>query len=260
MSMITGIVADIERASTRDGPGIRTVVFLKGCPLRCLWCHNPECLEKSPQMLFYPEKCISCGYCTDGCYSGAKVICGREMTVSEVMDSVLADRIYYGKTGGLTVSGGEPLMQPEFTLELSRLSKASGIKSAIETSLFYFDEVVLRSFNLIMFDLKLPDDERHKLYTGVPASLIKEHILECSKLGIPMYARTPVVPGVNADIDTIAEISEFLYKIPAVQRYELLPYHPLGEPKRAAIGLPATHFETPPKSLIKELERYAFVR
>lgn len=107
------VVTDIERASVHDGPGIRTVVFFKGCPLKCAWCHNPECISPNPEMMFYPEKCIGCGQCEKGCYSGAKVMCGREMTDEEIMKEILSDRDYYGTDGGVTFSGGEPMMQKE---------------------------------------------------------------------------------------------------------------------------------------------------
>ncbi|MBR4296274.1 MAG: glycyl-radical enzyme activating protein [Clostridia bacterium] len=258
--MTKGIVADIERSSLHDGPGIRTVVFLKGCPLRCEWCHNPECIKKEPQTLFYSEKCIGCGKCEEGCFSGAKIICGKEMTTDEVMKMVLLDKSYYAEDGGLTISGGEPLMQGEFTLSLAKAAKEHGIHTAIETSLALYDSEVLSSFDLIMFDLKLPDDERHRKYTGIDAKIVKDNILKCSELGIPMLARTPVVIGVNADAETISEISDFLKKVPNVYKYELLPYHPLGTVKQKALGISVRKFEIPTKSLMEELNNYAFIR
>lgn len=260
MSELTGRVADIERASTHDGPGIRTVVFLKGCPLSCAWCHNPECISPEPQTLFYPEKCIGCGGCAEGCYSGARVVCGRSMTVGEVLAEVLADRRYYGENGGLTISGGEPLMQPLFTRELALAAKVEGIKTAVETSFSCYDEPTLRAFELIMFDLKLPDDERHREFTGLPVSGIKEHIAAAAKLDIPMLARTPIVPGVNADEKTISEIAGFLTGFPAIYKYELLPYHPLGLSKAKALGSEQRRFDSPSKQLMEELNKYAFVR
>ncbi len=255
-----GIVADIERSSTHDGPGMRTVVFLKGCPLNCAWCHNPECISPEPQELFYPEKCIHCGFCADGCYSGARVKCGRELTVEDVMREIRADKRYYGELGGLTISGGEPLLQKGFTKALADAARSEGIGAAIETSLVIYDEEVLRSFELIMFDLKLPDDTRHREFTGVPVSRIKENIAKAASLGIPMLARTPIVPGVNADAATIAEISEFLAKFPAIYKYELLPYHPLGLPKARALGVEQRRFDSPTKELMEELNKYAFLR
>lgn len=258
MNVITGLVADIERASAHDGPGIRTVVFLKGCPLSCKWCHNPECIPQKPQTLFYPEKCIGCGCCSEGCYSGARVICGQDMTVSAVMEQIIADKVYYGKTGGLTVSGGEPLSQKKFTRALALAAKNEGIHTAIETSLYLYDEETLQAFDLIMFDLKFPDDERHIRYTGVPVAGIKENIARAAELGIPMIARTPVIPGVNDGC--IGEISAFLTGFPALRRYELLPYHPLGIEKARALGTPQARFSVPSKQMMEELSEYAFIR
>ena len=255
-----GIITDITRASTHDGPGIRTVVFTKGCPLNCAWCHNPECISPEVQVLKYPEKCIGCGMCDKGCFAGAKVVCGREMTVSDVMEPILADRGYYTSGGGVTVSGGEPMMQREFTNGLVDACKAEGIHTGVETSFIIYDEEILKKLDLIMFDLKLPDDERHMKWTGVPVKKIKENIQRAGKLGIPMIARTPVVPGVNGDAETIGEISEFLRSVPAVYKYELLAYHPLGLSKRRALGMPETEFEIPQKAFMEELNKYAFVR
>lgn len=255
-----GIVADITRGSTHDGPGIRTVVFLKGCPLNCAWCHNPECISPEIQTLEYPEKCVGCGMCAQGCYSGAKVVCGKKMTVEEVMQPVLSDRGYYDGAGGITISGGEPMLQRTFTERLVAACKKEGIHTAVETSMIIYDPAVFSQLDLIMFDLKLPDDERHQKWTGVKVSRIKENILEASKLGIPMLARTPVIPGVNADPKTISEISDFLSSIPAVYKYELLPYHPLGISKRMALQMQVTEFEIPNKEHMKELNQYAFLR
>lgn len=257
---VKGMITDITRASTHDGPGIRTVVFTKGCPLNCEWCHNPECISGERQILEYPEKCIGCGQCDKGCYAGAKVSCGREMTVTEVMEPILADRGYYRNGGGVTISGGEPMMQREFTNALVDACKAEGIHTGVETSFIIYDENILRKLDLIMFDLKLPDDERHIKWTGVPVKKIKENIQKAAELGIPMLARTPIIPGVNADSKTVAEISEFLRAIPAVYKYELLAYHPLGLSKRRALHMHETEFEIPKKSLMEELNHYAFLR
>ena len=257
-SALTAVVADIERSSPHDGPGMRTVVFLKGCPLRCEWCHNPECINPEPETLFYPEKCVHCGQCEKGCYSGARVICGREMSVNEVLAEVLRDKNYYGKDGGLTISGGEPLLRAGFTKALAKAAKASGVSPAVETSLFLWDEETLRSFDLIMFDLKLIDPEKHRKFTGVPLEPILDNIKRCAALGIPLIARTPVIPGVNDS--EIPGIAGFLRKIPAVRRYELLPYHPLGTSKAEALGKTQTRFEIPSVRMMEELDKYAFIR
>ena len=246
----TAIIADIQRASVHDGPGLRTTVFFKGCPLRCEWCHNPECISGEPQTLLYPDKCIGCGRCSEGCYTGARVVCGREMTSDELLAEILLDKAYYGSEGGVTFSGGEPLLQKEFLLEIIGKCKAEGVNVAVETSLFIYDEAVFRSLDLVMADLKIWDGDTHKRYTGVSVERIKENFSRLDKLGVPIIARTPVIP----------EISEFLRGLGNVIKYELLPYHPLGESKRAALGLAPSEFTVPTKEFMKEQSKYVFIR
>lgn len=255
--MISGIIADIQRASVHDGPGIRTTVFFKGCPLHCAWCHNPECISSKPQMMYYPEKCIGCGLCHKGCFSGARVMCGKEMKVEDVVREVLLDKEYYEPDGGVTFSGGEALLQREFLNALIDGCKEKGIRCALETSLIYYDEEIFRKLDLVMADLKIWDKELHKQYTGVDNTKIKEHFRDLNRLGIPVIARTPVIPEISQGI---AEISAFLKELDNVIQYELLPYHPLGDTKREALGLPAEHFTIPSAEYIKELEQYVFLR
>ena len=255
--MSSGIVADIQRASVHDGPGIRTTVFLKGCPLHCAWCHNPECIDRNPQQMYYPEKCIGCGLCEQGCFSGAKVICGKEMCVEEVLKEVLLDRDYYRDEGGVTFSGGEPLMQREFLSELIDACKAEGIHVAIETSLIYFDEEIFRKVDLVMADLKIWSSEIHKEYTGVGNGAIKEHFRKLNELNIPIIARTPVIPEIMQEID---QISAFLQELGNVKKYELLPYHPLGSAKREALGMKPDGFQIPSEEYMKEMRKHVFVR
>lgn len=255
--MINGIVADIQRASVHDGPGIRTTVFLKGCPLNCAWCHNPECIDWGPQTMYYPEKCIGCGLCDKGCFSGAKVICGKEMTVEEVVKQVLLDKDYYGTDGGVTISGGEPFAQREFLSALIDACKAEDIHCAVETSLIYFDAEIFRKVDLVMADLKIWDDELHKKYTGVSNEKIREHFRQLNELNIPIIARTPVIPEINQGIE---QISEFLKRLCNVEKYELLPYHPLGGAKREGLGIEPDGFTIPSKEYMKELEGYVFIR
>lgn len=255
---MNGIVADIERASTHDGPGIRTVVFLKGCPLNCKWCHNPECISPKPEMLYYPEKCIGCGKCDEGCFTGAKSVCGKEMTPSEVVNEVLQDKIFYSKDGGLTISGGEPMIQANFTYEIASKAKENGIHTAIETSMYLYDEKIMKNFDLIMFDVKFMNFAKHIEYTGARLETILSNIEKANKLNIPMIARTPVIPNVN-DSD-IPEISKFLKSLDSVVKYELLPYHPLGISKAKALKKEQKRFDIPSKTLMEELNKYAFIR
>ncbi|MBE6546738.1 MAG: glycyl-radical enzyme activating protein [Ruminococcaceae bacterium] len=255
--MIKGLVADIERFSTHDGPGIRTVVFLKGCPLRCAWCHNPECISYEPQELFYPERCIGCGKCAEGCYSGARVMCGREMCAEEVMEEVLRDRAYYGQIGGVTVSGGEPLAQPAFTRELIEACRREGISVAIESSMIRYDEELLSGIDLLMADIKVMDDGLHRTYTGVSNRRILENLRRADALGVPMLIRTPIIPGVNDTQKNIAETADFLRTLRHLRGYELLPYHPLGQSKAEALGLCRPAFSVPTKEKMEELRTYA---
>lgn len=255
--MSNGIIVDIQRASVHDGPGIRTTVFLKGCPLKCAWCHNPECIDFAPQMMYYSEKCIGCGFCEKGCFSGARVICGKEMSVQEVIKQILLDKDYYGEDGGVTISGGEPFAQRKFLSELIDACKSEKIHTAVETSLIYFDEDIMSKLDLIIADLKIWDNELHKQYTGVENNNIKEHFKKANTLGVPIISRTPVIPEIKQGID---EISAFMKELKNVKQYELLPYHPLGNSKREALGMEEKKFTIPSAEYMKELEKYVFIR
>lgn len=255
--MIKARIADIQRASTHDGPGIRTTVFFKGCPLNCAWCHNPETISFEPEILNYPEKCIGCGMCDKGCFAGAKVLCGKEYTADEVLAEILLDKEYYKNGGGVTFSGGEPLAQREFLSEIIDKCKEQGIHTAVETSLIYFDEEIFKKLDLVMADLKIWDSEIHKYYTGVENDRIKENFKKLNELGVTIIARTPVIGNLNQGID---KISEFLKGISGVKQYELLPYHPLGTVKSEALLKKQERFEIPDNEYMKELDKYVFIR
>lgn len=253
--MQKGIITDIQRASVHDGPGIRTTVFLKGCPLRCAWCHNPECTSWEPQIMYYPEKCIGCGKCDEGCFAGAKVICGKEMTVEEVLEEILLDKAYYGDDGGVTFSGGEPLAQKDFLNALIDACKWEGIHCAIETSLIYYEEEIFKKLDLVMTDMKIWDDETHRKYTGVSNIQIQENFRKLNRLGIPVIARTPVIPEISQGIEHIAR---FLKGLEQVKKYELLPYHPLGQKKSEALQLTQETFSIPSMEYMEQLKQYEF--
>lgn len=255
-----GLIADIQRGSVHDGPGIRTTVFFKGCPLRCAWCHNPECISFAPQELFYPEKCIGCGKCKEGCFSGARVLCGRTATAEDVLNEVLEDAAYYGSEGGVTFSGGEPLAQPEFLAETAALCRERGISTAVETSMIEFYPEILQGMRWIMADLKLWDPALHRKYTGVGNERIRENLRAANALGVPMILRTPVIPEVNGRAEEIKAIAAFAWGLENVRKYELLPYHPLGNAKRRALGEAEPAFTVPSKALMEELNQYAFLR
>ena len=255
--MIKGLIADIQRASIHDGDGVRTTVFFKGCPLSCRWCHNPECISFEKEILYYPEKCIHCGMCDKGCFSGARVVCGKSMTADEVLSEIMLDVPYYGSTGGVTFSGGEPFAQKEFLNACIDKCKENGINCAVETSLIYFDEKIFKKLDFVMADLKIWNSDLHKKYTGAGNEKIIENFENLNKLNIPIIARTPVIPEINQGID---KISAFLKTLSNVRKYELLPYHPLGNSKRKALGQKADGFSVPSKEYMKELEKYAYIR
>ena len=252
------LITDIRKSSFHDGPGVRTAVFFKGCPLRCAWCHNPECLSFAKETLLYPEKCIGCGRCADGCYLGAKVVCGREMSAREIFEEIASDVPYFGKDGGVTFTGGEPLAHPELLGELLDMCRDHGINCAVETSMLVWNEEIFKKCDLVMADLKIWNSDLHERYTGVKNERIKENFQRMNALGIPIIARTPVVPDIDQEIE---KISDFLRSLENVIAYELLPYHPLGKAKYEALGMEFTEFSVPSKELMKGLcEKYAYLQ
>ena len=256
-SVNKALVADIQRASIHDGPGLRTTVFFKGCPLNCKWCHNPESISFDPEIMHYPEKCIGCGMCEKGCFSGAKVVCGKEYTIDELLTEIIRDKEYYGVDGGVTFSGGEPMAKQEFLSEIIDRCKEENINCAIETSLIYFNKEIFEKLDLVMADLKIWDSNIHEENTGVPNEKIKENFIKLNAIGVPIVARTPVIPGILQEID---KISEFLKKLENVVQYELLPYHPLGTEKSKALGKDVFEIKEFDKNYIKEFEKYAYIR
>ncbi len=254
---VTACVADIQRASIHDGPGIRTTVFFKGCPLNCAWCHNPECISREPQILFYPEKCIGCGMCDKGCYAGARIVCGKEMTAEEIFKEILLDRAYYSTDGGVTFSGGEPMIHPEVIKELICLCKKEKIHTAIETSLIIFDEEILGNVDYVMADFKIWDSQKHKRFTGVSNETIKENFKKLDSLNVPFIVRTPIIPGINDTAEEIENIRNFIKQFKNIKNYELLPYHPLGVEKQKALGMEKTEFSIPDRVQMEALQRYA---
>ena len=263
---VKGIVTEIQRFSLKDGPGIRTTVFLKGCNMACQWCHNPETISPRPQLLRYPhlcigcgacaavcntgaigpdgfvrEKCMECGMCTNECFSGALEMAGIEMDVDAVMREVLQDADYYRNSGGgLTISGGEVICQPEFACALLESAKAAGISAAIETNMhadWAVYEKLIPLLDLVMPDIKIISGNAHTKWTGVCNRPVLENIRRLSDAGIPVIIRTPVIPGVNDDPGEIELIAGFIAGLGNVQYYELLLYNPLGEGKYSALGI-----------------------
>lgn len=256
----TAMIADIQRSSVHDGPGFRTTVFFKGCQLKCAWCHNPETIAFEKQVLQYPKKCIGCGMCSEGCFAGAKVECGREMTLEEVFHQIELDRAYYGAEGGVTLSGGEPLCQADFVLALVQKCKAEGIRCAMESNLcveWTTALPVIGELSLLMCDLKIWDEEKHIRYVGASNRRIIDNLRRTMETEVPLVLRTPVVPTVNGNVDEIRAIASYAAQLPNLKYYELLSYHPLGISKANALGMHMTEFEKPTSDLMAELVQAA---
>lgn len=264
-----GLVFDIQHFAIHDGPGIRTTVFLKGCPLRCLWCHNPEGQLSGPEMFFAPEKCIdcraceaacpgglhrfvagehrydraqciACGKCAAECYSGALEVCGQWMTVEQALEAVLADRDFYrGSGGGMTLSGGEPLRQYRFTRELLRAARREGLHTCVETSgcapRAHFLALV-KDVDLFLFDIKETDPARHRAYTGAGNRRILENLRLLDQAGAALVLRCPVIPGLNDRAEHFAAVAELASGLRGVVEIQVLPYHPLGSSKSQRLG------------------------
>jgi pyruvate formate lyase activating enzyme len=258
----TGLVFNLMRFSLHDGPGIRTTVFLKGCPLRCSWCHNPESQARKEDVIYYDERCLHCGdcvavcphgaltggsqpihdpqlcqlcgVCVEACSSSARRIVGRSMTVQQVMTELLKDEVFFDESrGGVTISGGEPLFQAEFTLALLAACKARRLHTVLDTCGFAPPEVLSRAaqhVDLFHYDLKLMDSERHFQATGVRNGMILDNLIMLAESGSKIIIRVPVIPGINDDSDNFTEMSAFLAQL-GLRRIDLLPYHRMGSEK-----------------------------
>lgn len=271
----TGVIFDIERFAIHNGPGIRTLVFFKGCNVKCNWCHNPESYHDQPEIVRITEKCIGCGtcvqkckgnclssnwspgkapvierekclmpdcgYCSTVCYSDAITVSGRYLTVAEVMEEVERDREFYGRTGGgVTFSGGEPMAQPVFLEALARESKYRGLDTALETcggAPWTAFQSVLKFINTVIYDLKHMDSSKHREYTGIPNTMILENLRLIDSLGIPIRVRMPLMPGFNDSDDHIQATAVFVSTLKNLQALDIYPYHRMCEPKWEHLGI-----------------------
>jgi pyruvate formate lyase activating enzyme len=262
--LIDGLIFDVKRFSIHDGPGIRTTIFFKGCPLRCLWCHNPESQSPKQELMVRTRRCIGCGACldacrhgaitaqgqalrTDGelcrlcgacvevCYAEAREMVGRVVTVEEMVAEAERDVAFYDQSGGgVTLSGGEPLAQPEFLVALARMLQERGITTALDTcghAPWTVLERVRRYVDLFLYDLKIMDEARHQQLTGNSNRAILENLQTLSVEGERIVVRVPLIPGINDDAENLERLGAFIARLPQVERVDLLPYHPTARDK-----------------------------
>lgn len=250
-------IFEIKRFAVHDGDGIRTTVFFKGCPLRCVWCHNPEGLIRETQVAFFRHKCIGCGecknegFCPKDCLGEARIQYGNEVTVSELMPTLLADKEFYdNSSGGVTLSGGECLAQADFCRELLMSLKENGIHTAVDTCGFVqkeaFDKVVPFT-DVFLYDLKAYDEVVHIRCTAQSNRLILENLKYLDSLGKSIEIRIPYVPGYNDD--QIEKIANFLATLKSVTKVRVLPYHNYAGSKYEALGMQNTLPERLPTSV-----------
>lgn len=284
-------VFNIQTYCIHDGPGIRDTVFVKGCPLRCLWCANPESNAAYPELMTYSskctgcgqcvplcpkgaisigphgekyvaltdrDKCVNCGACVAVCPASAREIAGKDMTVREVLDKIIGDKLFFdGSGGGMTISGGEALAHPVFSENLFAAAHAEGIHTAIESTAFATREVVDRVFrhvDIALLDVKHMDSKTHEKLVGVPNEYILENIRHIHKeLGVPVILRMPTIPGLNDSMENLHAVGRFAASLGEGVSVNLLPYHRLGEGKSESLGRPRELGLEPPSDRDMEM-------
>jgi pyruvate formate lyase activating enzyme len=284
-----GLITNIQRFSIHDGPGIRSTVFMKGCNLRCFWCHNPEDMRPYQEIQFFPERCIACeacadecphhahiftgegvhvymrelctacGTCISQCFANGLVMVGTRVTADQVMAEVMQDvAFYHSSGGGVTLSGGEPLLQLDFACAVLDRCREAGISTAIETAAnlaWSRLATILPRLDLVMMDIKHMDSATHQEVTGVPNERILTNAKRLGRQRQPLIVRTPVIPGVNDNVDSIAAIAGFAARLPNLLYYELLPYHPMATSKYSSLDMDyrAAGLKTPTNELMASL-------
>ena len=269
MKTSKALIFDIKRFAVHDGEGIRTTLFFKGCPLRCKWCQNPEGLLSKRQPIFLPKKCVFCRFCdrnkkegqmtfttqpifnleypdfdnlVDICPASAIQYDSKYYSVDELIEVIKEDKVFYRENGGVTFSGGEPFMQGEFISELAKRCKEENISSTIETSLYTSKELidkVIPYLDRIYIDLKIFDEDKHELYTGVSSKVIKDNIsyILTGAYKDKVIIRTPLIPDISATDENIKAISKYIYDLYSDVKYELLNYNPLAPSKYELVGM-----------------------
>ena len=269
-----GKVFDIQHFSTGDGPGIRTTVFFKGCPLHCLWCHNPESQSLDTQVFYTPSKCVGCRSCekvcppgkeirhsiecAQVCPTGALELVGKDMTVQEVIEEVLKDKVFYDNSeGGITLSGGEPLYQPEFALDILTKAKQEGLHTAIETSGCGKTSDYIKLIpvtDLFLWDIKVMDEKLYHELVGGTLERVLENLRTLHRVGAYLRLRILFIPGIQDQPEILSATQALLKELEGVP-YDVIPYHPLGNSKREKLALEKVVFPVPSEEQVADFYR-----